>query len=71
MTNMSAVNAEATPYSQVRNSQEYETDSRTGNCKRRELETNVFHIREQRRSDKFSSVMEMLQIAEENLLDTS
>jgi hypothetical protein len=31
MTNASALNAEATPYSQARNSQENETDNRTGN----------------------------------------
>jgi hypothetical protein len=33
MTNASALNAEATPYCRVRNSQENVTDNRTGNCR--------------------------------------
>jgi len=35
-TNASALNAEATPYNQARNSQENETDNRTGNFRRTE-----------------------------------
>jgi len=31
MTNTTALNAEATPYDQARNSQENETNNRTGN----------------------------------------
>jgi len=31
MTNASSLNAEATPYNKARNSQENETDNRTGN----------------------------------------
>jgi len=39
MTNASALNAEATPYSQVRNSQENETNNRTGNFRGTEWRT--------------------------------
>jgi len=39
MTTASVLNAEATPYNQARNSQERETDSRTGNFRGTEYGT--------------------------------
>jgi len=42
MTNMSFLNAEATPYNQARNSQQNETDNRTGNFSGKEEGTISF-----------------------------
>ena len=53
--NVAALNAEAIPYSQARNSQENEIDNRTGNLRGTEQGTIRCSHRETRRSGKFSS----------------
>ena len=77
MTNASALNAEATPYNQARNSQENVTDNRTGNFRGTEWGYHTLFTSE-RHGGPASSVrtlvdtdtgMEMLEIAEDHLLD--
>ena len=71
MKNASALKAEATPYNKARNSQENETDKRTGNFRGTKWEDHMLFTSE-RRGGPVSSVqalidtntrMEMLEIA--------